>query len=540
MMQTFISTVLCISIIAVFLEGWIVFRNLKSALHAYLLLSCIATVVNNIGYFLEIHTHSEEAFLTALKLSYLGRGLMAFLLFLFTAELCRIKLNQNVKNILMLVHAGFYVIIFTLEKHGLYYVNYYFQTDGLFPVVKHENGIAYKLFMFLQTIYIVVALFWLLRAISREKSIGIKRRLWVVTTAYAIEGTYFIIQITGFGRVSDQLDISVVGNVVLTFSMYIAIFRYDLLGVTEIARDFMIDRLSEGVIAVDREGTVVYFNEPARRLYPALEEEPALVVAEIKQAVAIGKTIKIDDRIYTPEENELKEQGHSLGTLYALVDSTALKLKEYKLKSDAIMLQMAAKSMRERLLTTEELVRQDRAMRHDRRHFEALLLSLITDGKTDEVKKCLEERMAQEPHTAARYCDNTTVNAAITHYVSKAQNMDIVVNIRANIPSELNVDEMQLAIVISNLLENAIHACEKLDKEKRRIEITAMYKEQLLLEIVNSCEGKVPLDDLGHPYTSEEGHGVGTRSVLAFVDQTDSDIRYIAEEGVFKVRMMIN
>ena len=321
--------------------------------------------------------------------------------------------------------------------------------------------------------------------------------------------------------------------------MYIAIFRYDLLGVTEIAKDFMIDRLSEGVIAVDREGIVQYFNEPAKSLYPALEDEPASVVDEIKHAIAIGKTIKIDDRIYTPEENELKEQGHSFGTLYALVDSTALKLKEYKLKSDAVMLQMAAKSMRERLLTTEELMRQDRAMRHDRRHFEALLLSLITDGKTEEVKKCLEERMAQEPHTAARYCDNTTVNAALTHYVSEAQNKDIDVKIKANIPSELGVDEMMLAIVISNLLENAIHACEKLDKEERRIEITAKYKEQLLLEIVNSCEGRVPLDDLGRPYATEEGHGIGTRSVLAFVDQTDSDIRYIAEEGVFKVRMMI-
>ena len=538
-MQTFINIILCISIIAVFLEGWIVFRNLKSSLHAYLLLSCIATVVNNIGYFLEIHTHSEEAFLAALKLSYLGRGLMAFLLFLFTAELCRIRLSQHVKNVLMLVHAAFYVIILTLEKHELYYVNYHFQTDGLFPVIKHENGIAYGLFMFLQTMYIAIALFWLLRAISKEKSIGRKRRLWVVTSAYIVESTYFIIQITGFGKVSDQLDISVVGNVVLTFCMYIAIFRYDLLGVTEIAKDFMIDRLSEGVIAVDREGIVQYFNEPAKSLYPALEDEPASVVDEIKHAIAIGKTIKIDDRIYTPEENELKEQEHSFGMLYALVDSTALKLKEYKLKSDAVMLQMAAKSMRERLLTTEELMRQDRAMRHDRRHFEALLLSLITDGKTEEVKKCLEERMAQEPHTAARYCDNTTVNAALTHYVSEAQNKDIDVKIKANIPSELGVDEMMLAIVISNLLENAIHACEKLDKEERRIEITAKYKEQLLLEIVNSCEGRVPLDDLGRPYATEEGHGIGTRSVLAFVDQTDSDIRYIAEEGVFKVRMMI-
>ena len=213
---------------------------------------------------------------------------------------------------------------------------------------------------------------------------------------------------------------------------------------------------------------------------------------------------------------------------------------EMKLKSDADIMEMAAEAMRERLESTEELVQQDRAMRHDRRHFEALLLSLIEEGKMDEVKKCLEERMAQEPHTVKKYCDNTTVNAAITHYISLAEKNEIKVDVSTNIPSELEADDMQLAIAISNLLENAILACEKLPVEDRHISLTAKYKNQLLLEAINSCDGKVTLDEVGYPVATEEGHGTGTRSVLAFVNQTGSDIKYIAEDNQFKVRMIIN
>ncbi|MBQ4241707.1 MAG: GHKL domain-containing protein, partial [Lachnospiraceae bacterium] len=40
-------------------------------------------------------------------------------------------------------------------------------------------------------------------------------------------------------------------------------------------------------------------------------------------------------------------------------------------------------------------------------------------------------------------------------------------------------------------------------------------------------------------YATETDHGIGTKSVLAFVSQTDSEIRYIAEDRVFKVRMII-
>ena len=125
------------------------------------------------------------------------------------------------------------------------------------------------------------------------------------------------------------------------------------------------------------------------------------------------------------------------------------------------------------------------------------------------------------------------------HYVAIAERNDIRVKVSANIPHSVGVDEMQLAIAISNLLENAIHACDKVPEAERFIEVTAKYKQQLLLEISNSCMEKAKLDEDGYPVASEDGHGIGTRSVIDFARKTGSEIRYIADDNMFKVRMII-
>ena len=210
-----------------------------------------------------------------------------------------------------------------------------------------------------------------------------------------------------------------------------------------------------------------------------------------------------------------------------------------RLQSDADIMQLAAKSMKERLQSAETVMQKDRMMRHDRRHFEALLLQLLEDGRTEDAKKCLTERLAMEPKGTQTYCENTTVNAVISYYVSWAKKEGIETTVSVHIPAVLSVDEMELAITISNLLENAVHACLKLPESERSLKITAKYKSQLLLEIENSCRGTVPLDEDGHPFSNEKDHGIGTRSVLAFVHKTDSEIDYLAEENKFRVRMIV-
>ena len=55
--------------------------------------------------------------------------------------------------------------------------------------------------------------------------------------------------------------------------------------------------------------------------------------------------------------------------------------------------------MKERLQLTESSIQKERLMRHDRRHFEALLYQLLEEGNIEEAKKYLEERLAMEPQT---------------------------------------------------------------------------------------------------------------------------------------------
>ena len=216
-----------------------------------------------------------------------------------------------------------------------------------------------------------------------------------------------------------------------------------------------------------------------------------------------------------------------------------LAQEKSRLKSDADIMQLAAKSMKERLQSAEAVMQRDRMMRHDRRHFEALLYQLLEEGRTEEAKKYLTERLSMEPKGIQKYCENTTVNAVISHYISWAEKEGIQATVSANIPSGLMVDEMELAITISNLLENAISACMKLPEAERTLRLIAKYKNQLLLEIENSCKDMVPLDEEGHPFSNEKNHGIGTRSVLAFVNKTNSEIHYLAEEKRFRVRMIV-
>ncbi|ETP71912.1 hypothetical protein UYO_2141 [Lachnospiraceae bacterium JC7] len=537
--HTLLILILYLSVFALFYECWIVFRNLKNRLHAYLLFSCVSGLINSLGYVLQFSSTNFEAFRTALKFSYAGRVWLSFSLFMFTAEFCHIRLPELVKKVLPVIHVGIYITILTMEYNSLYYENIGFSMDGQYPVFYRDNGIAHHLLMQLQVFYIVCAFIWLFRSLKKHTGIVARWRHWTVITAIFIQASFYIAQIAGVFSVSRYFDLTIMGNVILTAFMYIAIFRCNLLGVIDIARDYMIDKLSEGVIAVDNDGKVQYYNEPALRLFPVLKEDAQKAVDEIKDAIDHGDTINLHDRIYVPEDNELSGGGEILGKLYSMVDSTELKKNEYRLKADAEILQMAASTMKDRLLTTEELMKQDRAMRHDRRHFESLILSLLQEGNADEAIKCLNERLSQEPHSMIKYCENTTVNAAITHYVSVAERENIRVEVKTNIPSDPGVDDMKLAIAVSNLIENAIHACEKLPEQDRFIGITARYKEQLLLEIVNACEKKAELDEDGHPYTDEDGHGIGTRSVLAFVEETDSEIMYVAGEKRFKVRMII-
>ncbi len=214
--------------------------------------------------------------------------------------------------------------------------------------------------------------------------------------------------------------------------------------------------------------------------------------------------------------------------------------EEYRLKQDKALLELSGKTMKQRLFVMGESVRQMSVIQHDQRHFNAALLELMQNGDTEKAAALIAQQTAALPKKPARYCDNVAVNAAVSYYAALAAQQGIDCELRLDIPEEMHCSELALSMVVSNLMENAVHACEKLHPERRPyLRASAVYTGQLILEVENPYSGEVVLDDNCYPVTNENGHGIGSESVRAFVEETGGEIFYSIENGIFNVRLLV-
>jgi signal transduction histidine kinase len=210
-----------------------------------------------------------------------------------------------------------------------------------------------------------------------------------------------------------------------------------------------------------------------------------------------------------------------------------------KEKQQAI-LSLVTQNMGQRLSIMEESEKQSRRESHDRRHFNNVLLELLKTGKTEDAVALLQKQEQNSNRESRIYCDNPLVNAAVTFYAEKAEGEGIETKIQIELGPELEIDDLELSLATANLLENAVNACEKMPADAHKyIHMQCLDLGRLILEVSNSCQGLVELDAEGDPVAGEKGHGIGTKSIRAFVDKYQGELLYKNEPGSFKVRILL-
>ena len=228
---------------------------------------------------------------------------------------------------------------------------------------------------------------------------------------------------------------------------------------------------------------------------------------------------------------------HSFKTI---TEQYAMREENQKMQAEREYLQLAAGTMSGRLKLMEEVSAQNSRAAHDRRHFNNVLLELLERGKTGEAAALLQSQNQATPIISRVFCENPAVNAAVCHYAGLAEQAGIPAEIALDIPDNLNVDALELSMVVSNLMENAIQACERLPKNQTPyLRFTCRSVERLLLEMENPCAEGTVLDKNGYPVAREEGHGIGSKSVLAFAKKYDGELLYKIKNGVFRIRLLV-
>ena len=96
-------------------------------------------------------------------------------------------------------------------------------------------------------------------------------------------------------------------------------------------------------------------------------------------------------------------------------------------------------------------------------------------------------------------------------------------------------------MLLSNALENALHACVSLAAEGRSCEIDVNFYERnkhLFLQVVNDCKAPIKFQN-GIPVSDMEGHGIGVQSICAIVQRYGGVFSFAEKDGKFTLRLSL-
>ncbi len=208
------------------------------------------------------------------------------------------------------------------------------------------------------------------------------------------------------------------------------------------------------------------------------------------------------------------------------------KRSQAELQNSVLAMQLsAAGKQAEELLKTRE---QTAVYRHDMRHHLSAINSYLSAGEVEQAQDYISKVQADvEAITPVHYCENELVSLLCSSFAEKARRTGISFSIKAGVPKELPFSDTELCSLLSNGLENAFHASEKLPEGRRWVDFSCTLRRQnLLIEIQNAYVGEVDLQD-GIPVSRRSGHGYGCRSISALVRQHGGLCKFQAEDGIF-------
>lgn len=185
-------------------------------------------------------------------------------------------------------------------------------------------------------------------------------------------------------------------------------------------------------------------------------------------------------------------------------------------------------------------IEETRQARHDMRHHFSTLTALASRKDWQELESYLTMAQASIPSAELNLCDNPAVDGVAGHYCLQYKENAIPFSIELDLPYELPISEMDMCLVLSNLLENALEASLRTDKVNRYIKVQSyLYSSNVvLLTIENAFDGTINEKNGVFQSCKRHGDGVGIQSVRRIAEKNGGYCRFSTKNGVFCANIM--
>ena len=186
-------------------------------------------------------------------------------------------------------------------------------------------------------------------------------------------------------------------------------------------------------------------------------------------------------------------------------------------------------------------IEETRQARHDLRHQLCQLSALAEEGDLEKIKTYLASAVSRIPSLEMHFCENQAADSVVGYYCALAKRENIPYSVQIDLPERLPVDEVELCLVLSNLLENALEASLRTAPARRKIKLTAYLHggSLALIQVENTYDGVIREKDGVFQSSKRKEDGVGLQSVRHIAEKSGGVSTVTYQDGLFCVKVML-
>jgi sensor histidine kinase YesM len=199
------------------------------------------------------------------------------------------------------------------------------------------------------------------------------------------------------------------------------------------------------------------------------------------------------------------------------------------------MAQMNLEAQKQFVWNAQKRYQETRILRHDMKHYLITVAGLISNEKTEEAKAYLETILNEKLPSTSEGIQTGAVAVDSVINVKFSACREQGINVKATLNTDFNgIDEMDMSILLSNLLDNAMNGCKNSDEPKIDLEISRK-KSYILIHVRNSMSASVLLDnpDLNTTKLEKSMHGYGIESIRNISSKYDGTVKFWEEGKTF-------
>lgn len=189
-----------------------------------------------------------------------------------------------------------------------------------------------------------------------------------------------------------------------------------------------------------------------------------------------------------------------------------------------------------------EHMEETRRARHDMRQHLAVVRSYTEKNDLEGLRSYIHVSQDALPlDTLDLYCRNDVVNAIICCYGDMARQNGIPFEAVVEYPEHTAIADTDAAVLLGNLLENAVEACKLESGGERFIRLHIQQTGSALVMVLdNTFSGTLRQQENAYSSSKRDGPGIGMRSIQAITAKYNGLAEFRTQGNVFSSSIFLN